>query len=350
LLQICCPIGITRQQATEQFVRATETYQQSGIQSPGFRCPYLSYSESARQAARDTQFTYSSNQAIWWDVVSPQAVQGATPVFEQLRQFYRADAAADVVSTPMLADGLVEIPTSLPDDLQLYDGLKLGEQGLAQAWLELHQQVYRRGEMAVILFHPESFYQCAPAFDQLLRAARDYQPAVWVARLRDIADWWWEKSRFQVASTTDTDHLRLTFECSDRATIVIRDLETDMPTQPWYGAYRIVEGRTGRFSADVRPFIGVASDVPPHTISFLQEQGHIVETGAEARRCGTYLDGALIERLTTQVQLIEHIEAAATPLVRFWRWPQGYRSVLSITGDLDALSLLDYVGRLLPRK
>ena len=34
------------------------------------------------------------------------------------------------------------------------------------------------------------------------------------------------------------------------------------------------------------------------------------------------------------------------PVIRLWPWPNGMRSALCITGDLDALSLLDYAARL----
>jgi len=54
-------------------------------------------------------------------------------------------------------------------------------------------------------------------------------------------------------------------------------------------------------------------------------------------------------RLTSQVELIEHIEASTGPLIRYWRWPEGARSPMCVTGDVDALTLLDYAARLFVR-
>ncbi len=340
--------GLGVAEATNQFQRAIEAYRHGGIAGHGFRCPYLSYGDSARLAVQSLGFRYSSNKAIWWDVAPEQSVQQATAVFDQLKQFYSAETAADAVSIPTLCNGLVEIPVSLPDDLQLYDGLQLGPQGLVEAWLKLLNQTYQRGEMFVLLFHPEAFYQCAPAFEAILSEARRIEPAVWVARLCDIADWWWEKSRFTIDVLDNSDGLQVVFNCSERATILTRNLELDAPTSAWDDVYQTLDSRTLRISADVHPFIGIAPDVGQPKLHFLREQGYIVKTGADAQRCGIYLDRALVDRLSTDVQLIKHIESATAPMVRFWRWPNAYRSVLSITGDLDALSLLDYAGRLLP--
>jgi len=39
------------------------------------------------------------------------------------------------------------------------------------------------------------------------------------------------------------------------------------------------------------------------------------------------------------------IEKAPGPLVRVWRWPDGARSALAATGDIDALTLRDFVVR-----
>src|SRR3712207_8759518 len=47
-------------------------------------------------------------------------------------------------SLPSISGDLVEIPTSVPDDLELCDGLRLGEDGLAEAWLSTFEQVHRR--------------------------------------------------------------------------------------------------------------------------------------------------------------------------------------------------------------
>ena len=122
----------------------------------------------------------------------------ATSIFENLRRFYRAESSRAVVATPRLSNGLVEIPCSLPDDFQLADGLNLDLAGIQQVWTEVLRQVHPRGELFVVLCHPESYEQCKPAFEHLLREAKRMRPGVWVTQLRDVSRWWREKAGFGV--------------------------------------------------------------------------------------------------------------------------------------------------------
>ena len=333
-------------EASRQFIRAAEACRRSGIHFEGFRCPYLSYTDSLTKAIPTGMFRYSSNKAIWWNVVSPESFARASAVFDQLRSFYQPESSEAMVAVPRMSGDLLEIPLSLPDDLQLYDGLKLGEEGLRHAWTEILQQTHRRGELFTLIFHPESFEHCALAFESVLSKARLLQPAVWVARLRDVSTWWWEKSRFAVKVSSNASGLHIRFDCSERATVLVRNIETSEPTHPWGSAYQVLGSRSLHLPVEQRPFVGVAADTPSHTITFLKEQGYIVDSSEHASRCGVYLDVATMAKLETQVQLIDYIESSAAPLARYWRWPEAARSALCITGDLDALSLIDYASRL----
>ncbi len=74
-----------------------------------------------------------------------------------------------------------------------------------------------------------------------------------------------------------------------------------------------------------------------------------MDTGETSTRCGTYIDAATLAGLTSDVELVRIIEASVGPLVRYWRWPGGAKSAMCVTGDLDALTLLDYASRLFAR-
>ena len=128
--------------------------------------------------------------------------------------------------------------------------------------------------------------------------------------------------------------------------MLVRNVQTSEPTHTWHCPYRVLESRTLELSAGEKPpFIGVDQAASSQTVFFLREQGYIVETGEGARDCSLYLDAATLSELQNQVQLIEYVEASAAPMVRYWRWPNEARSSLCITGDLDALSLVDYASR-----
>jgi glycosyltransferase involved in cell wall biosynthesis/peptidoglycan/xylan/chitin deacetylase (PgdA/CDA1 family) len=332
------------EQAGQQLVDAAAAFQEWGIQADGFRCPYLSTTKELPHAIPRGLVQYSSNKAIWWDVVPDGSTGNA--IFDTLRRFYRAESSQAAVATPRMSNGLVEIPVSLPDDLQLLDGLNLDQAGIRSAWAEMLHQIHRRGELFVVLFHPESYDRCAEAFENLLSTAERMRPGVWVAQLRDVNRWWREKAASDVdVSRSHLGGLRIRFNCSERATVLVRHLDT-ADAEPWCDSYRVLKGRTLDVPGDVRPFIGVAPDVPDHVASFLEEQGYILEYGHAAGDCGVYLDAERASRLETEVQLVDHIESSTVPLVRFSRWPNEFRSALCMTGDIDALSLVDYAARL----
>ena len=337
-------------EARTQFARATAAYKRNGIQTEGFRCPYLSYVERINRSLPPT-LEYSSNQAIEWNVVLSHAPRrggsGARAVFEGLSKFYQPVPSRTHVSVPSIAGHVVEIPVCLPDDLQLLDGLKLDKPAMLVAWIDLLHQTHRRGELFDLLFHPESFDRCGPVLEAVLRVARALRPSVWVTQLRDINRWWREKSGFAVDTFREGALVRLEFRCSERATVLTRHVDTSERVSEWDGSYRVLESRTLRLNASgKRPFVGVAADPTDAVVAFLKNQGYIVKTGAEATECATFLGPTELARARDQVQLIELVESAAAPLVRFWRWPSNARSALCVTGDLDALSLTDYAARL----
>ena len=241
---------------------------------------------------------------------------------------------------------MVEIPVCIPDDLQLCDGLQLDGAGIGQKWDQILHQTYLRGELFTLLFHTELASFCNSSFGTLIRRAKEYEPRVWIARLQDISDWWREKSNFKVVITSLTAGLRLNFSCTPRATILIRGLDANGSAPIWDGNYHRLQSDTLEVTTNPRPFVGLSADTPENTVSLLRGQGYILDTSQTASSCGIFLDNETLGKLTNEVELVDYIETSPAPLVRFWRWPNGVKSVLCITGDLDAISLFDYASRI----
>jgi peptidoglycan/xylan/chitin deacetylase (PgdA/CDA1 family) len=336
--------------ASEQLVRAAKAFERCGIQVHGFRCPYLSCNDELLDALPKGLFDYSSNQAIWWDAIPSTGASNVSTIFDTLRRFYRPRSAQDTVCVPWIRLGMVEIPVCVPDDLQLHDGLYLGPDGIAKAWNQVLNQTHLRGELFNLQFHPELASLCEQSFVAILQEARRLQPPVWIARLCDISSWWREKSGFAVAISSHTlSGLHLSFTCSERATILAKGLSVCGSEPTWDGTYYRLTTTNLDVPAEPRPFIGLPADASEHIVTFLQEQGYILDTSETAARCGMYIDAATLAKLTSEVKLIDHIETSPGPLVRYWRWPNGAKSAMCISGDLDALTLLDYASRLFVR-
>ncbi len=358
--------GYAPEEARDQLLKGLRTFDRYGIEYRGFRCPYLSCTPELIAALPSGLFGYSSNDAVSWDLGAQKGGQNGQggrgalpardgrkgdPIWKTINKFYDPRPAATDVAVPRMRHGLVEIPVCVPDDLQLHDGLGLGPEGLQAAWMELLDRTYQRGEIFTLIFHPELAERCVKPFDALLSDAEQRRPGVWLARLRDVRDWWCEKQGFGVNVSETATGWRMTFICTDRAAILVRDgrgadAGTVAAGTPWYGSYRRLEGKALDSAGERLPFLGVGAGVPSRVVEFLGEQGYILQAGDLAGRCAIYLDATVLAAHNTEVALLDYIESHPGPLVRFWRWPNGARSALAITGDLDALTLGDYATRL----
>ena len=335
---------LARSQAAWQFERAIDAYERHGIPWEGFRCPYLSYTPDVRAVLPEGAFGYSSNRAVAWPVVSGDLRR---PVFAQLARNYRAASSEDVVCTPTLDDGLIEIPASVPDDLQLCDGLGLGNDGLLRAWIGMLEQTHGRGELLAPLVHPEAYDLVEDAVDGLLRAARARRPAVWLTQLRHVARWWRERAGFAVRSWHADRSLLIELDCTDRATVLVRAWRWPGRLHRWDGTWSVIEDRRLRIDDGTRPFVGL-SGVDADTAAFLQEQGYLIDDGPDADRCSVHLSGRAVEALGSYRALVDHLESGDAPLLRYSRWPAEAKSAFCFAGDLDALSVWNYLERLRP--
>jgi hypothetical protein len=339
--------GVPPLEACEQLERASKTFRQLGIEAYGFRCPYLSWSPQLLEVLPPKLFQYSSNQAIWLEAALPAMTDAHNAFVETINRFYRPVSAQVQVCVPYVRNGLIEIPVCVPDDIELHDGLGMEGDDLAAAWLRMLHDTYRRGESFTLHFHPELTDYCLGPLQTVLQAVRRLQPRVWVARLCEVAAWWQEKAGFGAELVAIPGGWRIAFACSDRATILARGLGSFGASQPWNasGYYRLPT-HTLEFQIGAMPFLGLPADTPQRIVTFLQDQGYLLRLGEDGGRCAVTLDAPTLAALPTDAALIQHIEECAGPLVRFWRWPDGTQSAISVTGDLDALSLLDYARRL----
>ena len=331
--------------ALRQFERAADAYESNGLSFEGFRCPYLSYTDSLARILPREMFRYSSNKAISWDVVP--AMEGSS-TSAQLEEFYAAAPATETVSAPRMMDAFLEIPLSLPDDLQLLDGFRVGTDEVATAWGAILAATHRRGELFAPLFHPESFDLMRRAVEGVLDEASRLQPRVWMTQLRDVARWWDQRAAFAVRAALDGALLQIELDCSERGTVLVRDWNGDGKTKPWDGRYSVLLDRAVSVDSKLRPFVG-ARGASEQTVAFLREQGYAVEVGDEASSCTVVIDEAVDAALETDVQRLEFVESTQGPLLRFWRWPDEAKSAFCFAGDLDALSLREYAARVLGR-
>ncbi len=327
-----------------QLASACDVMREARVDAVGFRAPYLRVNHDTLAAVRANGFVYDASQAFHWtDELVPH-----DGVYERALHFYASRPAEAHPVVPWCADGLVRIPYCLPDDEAVVDRLGLEPEQIAAVWLRVLRATRARGELFTLTVHPERVGACAAGVSAVLDAARVASPPVWIARHDEIARWWRGRAEATVVEVASArpGWVRVRARGPAGLTLLARNVAVSGPTRPWAGETVRVEGTEVEVEAQPRrPFVGVHPDSPDHVASFLREQGYIVEPAHSGDEHACFVRRRHFDP-EDRVPLLTEIEAGSFPLVRLGRWPWGAASALSVTGDLDALTIGDYAARL----
>jgi peptidoglycan/xylan/chitin deacetylase (PgdA/CDA1 family) len=324
---------------------ARRILEEHGMPAVGFRAPYLRWNEATMEALREQGFLYDSSQAMHWPV-DPEL---ETDVYRRGLAFCEAMPASDYPVLPRIEQGLVRIPCCLPDDEEIIDRLRLtSPEDIAQLWLQIQRETYRRGELFTLQLHPERIEPCVRPLAAVLDKACASQPGVWIARLDEIARWWTERTGSSVTvREEDAGMLAVDIQGPEGLAVLTRGIEV-AGAEPWDDGYVRLPRPDVELPSEPRPFIGVHPSSAPSLTAFLREQGYIAEISESPARYGCYLAR---ERFSGEDErpLLAEVEQGGFPLLRLGRWPDGARSALSVTGDVDALTIWDYALRMIGR-
>jgi peptidoglycan/xylan/chitin deacetylase (PgdA/CDA1 family) len=338
---------LSAEQQWDQIKRALDIFRAEKIAALGFRGPYLRYNEATVAIVEQLGFQYISNQTFAHDVVDDaQLSKRAADGYRRAIHLYSALPAAEATVRPWMRGRLVEIPVALPDDEILVDRLGITSGNVLGAnWVRLLEATHERGDLLTLQLHPERGALCREGLAILLRAARQKQPAVWIAQLRDVADWWRRRQQFKLqVEPAGPGRWQVSTSADSDATVWARNLASDA-AHSWYGPNSVIAGpQPALVDCPTRPVIGV-SPRSEATYRFLSEEGPAVEYAAEPSDYSLWLDRPGGLSPPEQAALLREIERSPAPLIGIGRWPQRARSALSVTGDIDALTLLDFIYR-----
>lgn len=337
-------LSLDQQQTT--IAQAAALFQSAGVQYSGFRGPFLRFNQATDDVVRSLGLRYHSSQPVLFSVLSEALEHGphAAAYHGVLDHLYSPQDAAKVVVRPRHRHGLIDIPVALPDDEIMVERLQIDEQAQAAIWLAMLETTYTRGDLFTVQLHPERSFECGYALRAILEQARAQQPAIWIARLDEIADWWLRRhaTTLRVEPLAD-DRYRVVLDGAQDATLLVRSLP-NVDASPWYGHERIARSHRFEIEAPVKPIVGVSHRSPHAVLDFLTEEGLPTEVSDDRERFGAYLD--IANDSFDEVAVLDEIEHARGPLVRLWRWPAATRSAMAITGDIDCITLQDFALRL----
>ncbi len=337
----------------------------NGIPFAGFRAPYLRWNDSLIATLEAAGLWYDSSQCILWPVLDEATLDSTQRESVQLLcDFCQPLPAETTPALPYWLNDMLEIPVSLPDDEMLVERLRLRDQGqMATIWSAALEQCHARGELFVLQLHPERFPLCAEAVESLLSRAQRLRPAVWLTSLGGVTAWWREKRALHLDLAPLGEGLwEVIAEGPERGALMVRGTEVESENVPRYGQmasrgcgqpagrpYALVSQRRFKLRADVCPCVGVSPAASLELVQFLTDQGYLLEVSDRTDGYTVYIDrggdrGGSLAR-SEKLPLLAEIEAAPGPLVRWARWPEGAGSALAVTGDVDALTVWDYLSR-----
>jgi peptidoglycan/xylan/chitin deacetylase (PgdA/CDA1 family) len=286
----------------EHLERALENFAKLRLAPKGFRHPYLRYNDETWTAAARLGFTHSSNTSVSWDVVSESLPVSALAAYARGLELYGAQPHSRLPSVPVFVEGgILDVPASLPDDEAVIDRLGLSGRDAGRFWLGILERSYEAGEVMTIVVHNERVPMCADSLRAVLRNARGRTPKVWVATIGEINEWWRKRVTYRLHVTSEgRGRWRVVPPADPEATVLVRSGETEPAGQRWFGDWVLMPRG---------PFV-VSSEAPPE------------EVGDD-----------------------ESPSLNGSPQLRLGRWPGAARSVLTISSDVDAMSLVDFLRR-----
>jgi peptidoglycan/xylan/chitin deacetylase (PgdA/CDA1 family) len=342
----------------KQTGKAISVFQEKRIPFQGFRNPYLGWTKESLQVFTELGFIYDSNDAVLHDVIdldqfSPLLRSG----FEKSLELFQAIECTSYTLRPYFLGSLLRIPTSIPDDEILFDRLRITDvREVGRIWSSIMQRVYNLGGIYVLNLHPERAVLCKQSLSALLSSTKDQPLPTWVTSLRDVAQWWKERNQFRLnISPLAPNRWQVEATCTPRSTVLARHLIVeDQATTPWHGVDIQVSSHNFAVYAERCPCIGLSEQTSEEVGDFLIEQGYPFArcSQQDAQLYSCYLDmpeglgTTREEQVQRKSKLLKHLEELEAPLIYFGCWPNGSRAALSITGDIDSVTIQDFFRRI----
>lgn len=313
---------LSRHEQEEQLQKAMGIFNDLGVNAEGFRGPYLGWNEDTLAVLRNAGIAYDSDETFIRDVIDGDMFPARCwSAYHKVLEMYKPKNASEYIVIPHIVNGLVRIPVSLPDDEMLVDRLNISGSEIGEVWKDMLDESYERGELFTLQLHPERIRICTRALETVLAESRNRNPGIWIAQLREIADWWKERSKFcmEIEERKNKEYA-VNIECSEEATILLKNIENE-GAKEWYGGYKRMDSNSKRFKFEVKssfpPFIGVCPGAPEGFVSFLKEEGFYVEESTAKDKFKIYFDSEHSDfEEKDKLSIVRKIDGSDAPLVR----------------------------------
>lgn len=329
--------ALSAQEQGDHVLRARDELAALGLPVRGWRCPYSRWNDHTLAALKTAGFEYDATPVYEWPALEQEGIQ-MTPTaradYARLCALFNVRDATTRAVLPTKLNGMLQIPMSIPQDEDMVDRLHLRPEEMSRVWLRILTESRNLGETFVICLHPERASLCADPLEATLFEARRTGD-VWIAMLGEISDWWTERQAAQVEVEADghEGRWRVRVHGTDRVAAGI-------------GNRKQVGAGVMEVDAERKPVVLVGPEWPDAICHRLREAGYVFERGASN---GDHSGLELSHEFSPEQhpdQIVRGLAAHRDSVVRLNPWPDGFKSCLSVTGDIDALTLFDFAMRL----
>jgi hypothetical protein len=321
-----------------QFEEGLLKFRKVGIPVRGFRAPFLRFNEDTNKAAKDNSLQWVSHTvALYRHLIDVQRNYRIVEITNLIQSFYNCKENDEEPSIPCWGDHCLDIPVSCPDDEILVDRYGMGTaHEIAEVMLDMLRISHQNGECVNFLFHPERVRLIAPAIAAILEEANSLTD-LWIASLDDISKWWHERSQctFEIMDV-DTNCFRIVVHGNDRGSARLQEFGGVSES--------IARGENGSFmlQSSLRPTVCILPGFCDKGAACLRNEGFVVETAPDPAHHSVSLGGTCTKN---RRKVLHAVSRNRGPLLRFWRWPDHYKSAMAISFDLDSITLWDFIRR-----
>jgi peptidoglycan/xylan/chitin deacetylase (PgdA/CDA1 family) len=329
--------SLSREEQFDQVGQAREELESLGFKIRGWRCPYSRWNSDTLDALRANGFEYDATPVYEWPAFQEENIRMSPDEqadYQRLCRLFNVRDARTRAVLPTGIDSLVQIPMSIPQDEDMVDRLHLDGETMSRVWRRMLHDSHSRRELFVICLHPERASLCAEPLEATLDKARSLGD-VWIPTLIEVAIWWQERGTTKVEVDSSDQPGSWNVKVCGPERVVTR-----------CGAHAVKGSGTASVEQPRKPVIASGSQWPEETITRVREAGYVVERKPEGNvQYALHLQD--VAELSDQADaVLRNVEKHEGSLVRLQPWPSGARSCLSITGDIDALTLVDFAMRL----
>ena len=170
-------INLTKQRLLERMRRCRSTLTKTTeVEVHGFRAPILQHSHEIIEAAAQTGYQYTSTTPVW---------PISNPI---IKKAHGIGTAYPLI----LENGILEIPVTVPQDLQIIRMLGKTPKQCIQIWNQLKELIKSLRGLCTLLVHPDYEFSKPEGlenYDRFIKMAVNDKEC-WIATPNELAKWW----------------------------------------------------------------------------------------------------------------------------------------------------------------